>query len=220
MSERSPTLLPGQHSCHFFEDFNEQKRVALAFIKEGLENGDYCVYVTSDQPVDDWYLELQAYGVDVARERQRGALDVISYVEYRRPGNFNSILKAREVLTLAQAKLSEFAGVRLAGNGGWDTDPPLPPDEVTHWEATADLLCDGEDLLVVCQYDLAHHSPQTINAALRTHSVAMLNGVSRLNPYYEAPQILENEPNLNHSDADARTIEDMLTTLNSAPVAH
>lgn len=219
MSQENLSLEPGQHACHFFEDFNEQKRIALPFIKEGLENGEYCIYVTSDQPVDEWYLELQAYGVDVDRERRRGALDVITYAEYRNPGNLNSIRKARELLNLAQAKLRAFTAVRLAGNGGWETEPALPPDELAHWEATADLVCDGEDILVLCQYDLGHYSPQTLHAALRTHPIAILNGVSRLNPYYEASRILENEHHLTCSDADARTIQDMLTTLDSAAAA-
>jgi chemotaxis family two-component system sensor kinase Cph1 len=219
MLPQNPALQPGQHACHFYEDFNEQKRVALAFIREGLENGEYCAYVTGDQSVDDWYLELQAYGVDVARERQRGALDVLTYAEYRNPGNFNSIRQARQILNLLQEKCVDFDGVRLAGNGGWEIEPALPPDQLTHWEATADVVCEGEDILVICQYDLGRDSPQTIHAALRTHQFAILDGVSRQNPYYEAPEILEREPDLNRLYADTTTVQGMLRKLRSVPVA-
>jgi hypothetical protein len=48
----------------------------------------------------------------------------------------------------------------------------------------------------------------------------MLNGVSRVNPHYEAPRILENEPNLNQSGADAQAVAAMLKALDSAPVAN
>jgi hypothetical protein len=43
--------------------------------------------------------------------------------------------------------------------------------------------------------------------------------MSYRNPYYEATKILNSEPDLNASDADATLIEAMLASLRTAPPA-
>ena len=80
-------------------------------------------------------------------------------------------------------------------------------------EATANVLFDDVDVRAICQYDLSLHTPAEIHSALRTHPVVIYEGQSRQNPYYEAPDILRDEPRLNGSDADASRIAEMLEAL-------
>jgi hypothetical protein len=217
LSEKQFRLDRGAHVCHLFEDTNEQKAVVLPFLLEGLRQGDACLYITGRQPVDDWYFELQAFGVDVQRERERNALEVITGAEYRRPQEFTSVLKARELLDFINDRLRDFSGVRIAGDVAWEWDPPLPADKLCHWEATANLVFDDLDVVTICQYDLSADSPALIDSALRTHPLVVLTQQLFANPFYEAPRILENEPYLNHSDADVQRIERMLSQIRSRP---
>jgi hypothetical protein len=208
---------PGAHVCHLFEDTNEQKAVVLPFLFEGLRQGESCLYITGRQSVDDWYLELQAHGIDVQRERQRNALEVITGAEYRRPEGFTSTIKARELLGFINDRLQDFPSVRIAGDVAWESDPPLPADKLCHWEATANLVFEFLDVVTICQYDISADSPALIHSALRTHPQVILRQQLYLNPFYEAARILENEPHLNHSDADAQRIEGMLSQILSVP---
>jgi hypothetical protein len=208
---------PGVHVCHLFEDINEQKAVVLPFLFEGLSQGESCLYITGRQSVDDWYLELQAHGIDVQRERQRNALEVITGAEYRKPTGFTSTIKARELLRFINDRLRDFNGVRIAGDVAWEWDPPLPVDKLCHWEATANLVFEFLDVATICQYDIGADSPALIHSALRTHPQVILRQQLYLNPFYEAPRILEHEPHLNHSDADAQRIETMLGRILSTP---
>jgi hypothetical protein len=208
---------PGAHACHFFDSFGQQKEVVLPFFKDGLENGEYCLYVTHDQSVDDWCFEFQAFGIDVQAEVERGSLAIITGDQWHDGGAFNSIVKAREAWQMFEAKLADFSGVRIAGDASWALEPALRADQLCHWEATANLIYEGEAIRAICQYNLQKHAPAALHSALRTHRLAILDGRGYANPYFEADRILENEPNLNESPADAATVKDMLVRLAMQP---
>jgi hypothetical protein len=142
-------------------------------------------------------------------------LNVIRGEEWRQTGEFNSIVKAREAWGLIERMRVAFTGVRIAGDAAWALEPPLSVDQLCHWEATANLVFKGEDVRVICQYDLSRHSAAAVHSAIRTHPIVILGGRSLSNPYYDAPRILEHEPRLNYSDADAGMVQDMLRRLRS-----
>jgi len=207
----------GAHVCHLFDSLSDQKAIALPFLEEGLRLNEACLYVTGRQPVDDWLFELQAYGVDVKRELNREALEVVPGAEYRKPEGFSSIAKAQELLRFISSRLGAFAGVRIAGDVGWAISPALPSDQVCHWEATGNLVFEGQAVQAICQYDVTVDSPALIHSALRTHPQVIFGRRLYLNPFYEAPFILENEPRFNMSQAAPGQVQDMLMALESAP---
>ena len=205
---------PGSHACLLYENSYEQKEVVLPFILEGLKQGEQCVYVADEQPVDDWCLEFQAYGIDVARELQQRRLIVCAGEHWRGGEEFNSVLRARQAWSMIENALAKFEGIRFVVDAGWMLEPQVPVGSLCHWEATLNTLIDGGiNVRVLCQYNLSRHSPEAVHAALRTHQAVLLRGKSHANPYYEAPRILEYEPHLNRSNADASMLEGMLMHL-------
>ena len=66
----------GTHLCQLYEGEDELKAVTLPFISDGLRNGECCLYVADDVDVAAWYLELQAYDIDVRTARETGALNI------------------------------------------------------------------------------------------------------------------------------------------------
>jgi hypothetical protein len=204
------------HACLLYENHNQQKAVVLPFVRDGLRNEEFCLFVTSNQSIYDWLLEFQAYGIDVKREVEKGALAVAAGEDWRRSPGFNSLAKARELWSAIEPKLLQFPGVRIIGDAAWTLiEPPVVHGELCHWEATADLLYQGEAVRTICMYDLNLHSPSAVRAALRTHPTALVSGRQYANPHYEAPRILENEPHLNDSVADRAFILEMLGQLES-----
>ncbi len=206
----------GSHICHLYRGAGELKEVTLAFVREGLERGDCCLYVANGDAVDDWYIEFQAYGIDVVRAREAGALNVITSAAWRRLSAHGSIVMAREFFAVIDRRLSEFGGFRIAGDTGWASEPAaVPSDQVCHWEATANFVFHELDVRAICQYDLDNYAPEFVHSALRTHPVVLYQGRKLENPFYEAPVILKQEPHLNHSSNDPRVVEGMLETLAS-----
>jgi hypothetical protein len=200
-----------------FESFNEQKKAVLSFIKEGLQNGEQCVYVSAARSIDDWLLEFQAGGIDVHSEQAKGALKVVASEGDSRPGGLNSIDLARRIWPRIEAGLADFGAIRFAVDMGVSLESGASIDDLCHWEATLNPLIEGEAIRAFCLYDLKGLSPGAIHSALRTHPRVVLRGRAIKSPYYEAPRILENEPLLNHSDADAGMIEAMLARLYALP---
>lgn len=207
------TFEPGTHACHLFRGFDEQSDIVLSFFEDGLRLGEHCLYITSNQTIEDWYQILSAHGIDVGGELGKGTLSIINGEDWRQTGDMNSILKAREALAMIEGLLGVFPGVRIAGDAAWALNPFLPADQLCHMEATLNLVYEGWNVRTICQYDLDGQSPSALNAALRTHPYAIFDRRLIENPYYEAPLILAEEPRLNGSDADEQTVSTMLNRL-------
>ena len=200
----------GAHVCHLFDGYAEQKQILLPFIRNGLRTQEHCLFTICDRSPDDWYLELQAYGVDVAAELDKHALVVIEEEKVRPPGEFNAIRLARGLWGMLSGLLAEFSGVRLAREVPWLEDAALSVPDLCHMEAAGTLLFQSSDIRSLCQYDLNRHAPAVIHTALRTHPFVVFAGSLHANPFYEVPQILANEPGSFQSDADANTVTTML----------
>ena len=211
----NPNLERGRHTCHLYEWEGEFKAVALGFVGGGLSNGESCIYVADRSAVDDWYVEFQAYGIDVRSSRDTGALEVAASDSWRRDVLRGSMAMSRQILELYNNKTRNSTNLRIGGDFHWESEPVVPADRVCHWEATADFLVEELQADMICQYDLNLYTPEFIHSALRTHPVVLYQSRSLLNPFYEAPAILAQEPRLNHSSGDRDFVAGLLATLAS-----
>jgi len=208
---------PGSHVCHLYQGANEFKEVSLAFIRDGLMNGECCLFVADESAIDDWYLEFQASGIDVLTARHAGALEVSPSDSWRMVGHRSSVVRAREFLKMYNEKLTKFTGIRFAGDCTWGCDDAVPPDRLCHWEATLNVAMEGLEARGICQYDLDLYDAEFVHAALRTHPVVIYQRRTLVNPFYEAGLILECEPALNSSSSDPSVVAAMLAKLAALP---
>jgi hypothetical protein len=211
---QTPSFDRGAHACLLYQTPDEQKSIVLPFVREGLLNGEHCVYVTDEQSAEDWSREAQAFGVDAEAAQAAGRLFICSGDTWLERGDFDSIANARRAWEQVERALRRFRGIRVVVDAGWMRRPDITTDRLCHWEATINPLLAGDfEARVICQYNLSRHTAPVIHSALRTHPVLVLDGRIRANPYYEAPLILEREPHLNGSSADAAAVEEMLASL-------
>ncbi len=207
----------GAHDCHVYRTWDERWAVVAPFVRDGLELGEHCLLVTSAQSFDRWRSDLTGFGVDVDREEQTGALAFVTGEGWRGPLSMstpNSMTMVRNTLSTVEQLLQRYRGVRIVGDAEWDLDPPVTADALCHWEATANVVFEGSDVRAICQYDITHYEPPHLHAALRTHPSVIWDGKRRRNPFYEAPQILQHEPHLNHSASDRQVVDQILARLN------
>jgi hypothetical protein len=204
-----------RHACLFFSSPNEQMAETLPFIRDGLAAGERCIFVTGDCTRDHWTPALRSLGVDVEAESARGALNLWPASEWRPEGELNSILMARRVWDIIEETQSRFEGLRLAIDMDWTLAPEtVPSDQLCHLEATLDYLYTTDlPLQVICQYSRRRLSYSALHAGLRTHSAALTGREAVINPFYDAPAILEQEPDLNHCIEEPQLIEAMIEKL-------
>jgi chemotaxis family two-component system sensor kinase Cph1 len=203
----------GTHVCHLYEGERSQKEITIPFLRDGLRQGECCICVADGLPVNSWYRDLEAHGIDVTRARASGALDLVPSGAWRELCHRGSVAMAREVLELVDRQLDAFPAIRIAGDADWASEPAVSPDALCHWEATANVVFGGLPARVICQYDIARYEPAFIHAALRTHPIVLYKGQRLRNPHYESPAILEHEPLLNSCSNDPEVITSMLAQL-------
>jgi chemotaxis family two-component system sensor kinase Cph1 len=201
-------LHPGAHVCHLYTNLADQKQVVLPFCRDGLQRNEHCLLTAAQDSADEWFLELQAFGIDVQEMRDSGSL-VIKAVRPP-PPQFNAVKQTRDLWRMVEPLLARFDAVRLLREVTWSPELALQIQDLCHFEAAKDLLFADTPVRSICQYDLAQHPPAAIHTALRTHPLLILDGSLHENPFYEAHAILAMEPLAFASDADATTVERLL----------
>ena len=80
-----------RHVCAFFNNDEEEYRVLLPFIKDGLECGDKVVHVLNPTQRPDHLQRLAAAGIDSAAAQQSGQLEqFLREFRQRRAGRSSS----------------------------------------------------------------------------------------------------------------------------------
>ncbi|HEY3304290.1 MAG TPA: MEDS domain-containing protein [Candidatus Binatia bacterium] len=195
VAERISKLKQGDHACLIYNDDPAEQMAALVpYIKEGLEEGEQCIYVADDQTIEEVAHALEIGGINVVRESERGALRLWTRREWRQPGELDSASKSLQVRRLIDEGLKAgFKGVRFAVEMTWTLGPDISVDRLKHWEATINtLFVPGVPGRIVCQYSRSRLSAAVIEAGLRTHPIAILDDLC-VNLFYEAPLLLESK---------------------------
>jgi PAS domain S-box-containing protein len=188
-------LKRGDHACLIYdEDPAEQMPALVPYIKQGLEEGEQCIYIADDQTIEDVARALAAGGINVRMECERGALRLWTRSEWRQPGELDSGKKSLQVRQFIDEALKlGFKGVRFAVEMTWTLGPDISVEKLKHWEATINTLFGpGVPGRIVCQYSRRRLSAWAIQAGLSTHPIAILDDLCA-NFFYEAPVILEGQ---------------------------
>jgi PAS domain S-box-containing protein len=197
LEKQLANLKHGDHICSIYEKPGEQLGVIVPFIIDGLARGERCIYIVDDSTLDDVVQALRAAGVDVAHERQRGALWLLTPVDtYLRAGEFvpQAMLDwIRQAETDALA--DGFSGLRLTAEPTWSFGSELGCDRLIEYEALLNQLPANSKSVILCQYHQSRFGMPCIHDVLRTHPVAILGNQVYPNPFYEPPElVLSPEP--------------------------
>jgi PAS domain S-box-containing protein len=187
------SLQQGDHLCLFYDsDPAEQMPALIPFIQEGLSRDEQCIYIADDQTVDQLADCLESSGVNVARESDRGALQLWTRKQWRQPGTLRSDRKAQQVREfLDESSRAGFKGTRFGVEMTWTLGPDISAPELEHWEATINtIFVPGFPGRILCQYNRSRLSPEVMLAALHTHPLAILGDHVCPNVFYQAPLIL------------------------------
>jgi hypothetical protein len=157
------TVLRGQrHIYAFFNSHDDQYRVLLPFIKDGLECGEKAVHIVDPGRRNEHVQQLCLAGIDVAAAQQDGQLELREWAEAHLQGGFFDQDK-----TLA---LEDRPGV----------------DGLLKYEASANLV-PFEDP-VVCAYDFAKFGRDVVVDIMRTHPLIIIGGILKENPFFVPPE--------------------------------
>lgn len=142
-SVSAPIFLAGsqlgetRHVCAFFNNDEEEYRVLLPFIKDGLKSGDKAVHVLNPKQQQDHLRRLTAAGIDPEVAQQNGQLELRTNTEvYLRDGRFDQdrMLEVFELLARGNAA-GGFPLSRICCRMDWAIEDRSYVDDVIEFES-------------------------------------------------------------------------------------
>ena len=148
-------VLWGSHFCQFYQTKEDLMDILIPYFKAGLENNEFCMWVTS-----------QPLGVEKAKEALRrdvpdldvyikkGQLEIIPYNQwYVKEGVFDSerVFKGW-VEKLNQALANGYDGLRLTGNISWLEKEDW--NDFVDYEEEVDRVLGNYQMIALCTYYL------------------------------------------------------------------
>jgi AcrR family transcriptional regulator len=187
-TSQAPVRLAGEeirehrHVCALLDGPDDAERVLTPFIVEGFEQGDRAFHIVDPELRDALLERLRTTGIDVDRATTSGQLEVRTWSEsYVRSGTFDGPTQVEYIRhALEEGRRLGYPRTRLIGSTEWATD-----DETARallaYEARVDKYLRAVPDVVICTYDLNHHSARTIADVIATHPISLVGGVLRTN---------------------------------------
>ena len=125
-----------RHVCAFFNNDEEEYRVLLPFIKDGLKSGDKAVHVLNSEQHQDHLQRLTAAGINPAVAQQSGQLELRTNTEVYLPdGHFDQdrMLEVFEQLASGNAE-GRFPLSRICCRMDWAVEDRSHIDDVIEFE--------------------------------------------------------------------------------------
>lgn len=183
-------LLNGScHACAFFHSKEEEYRVLMPFIKEGMSNGDRAVHIVDPKTREAHMERLEHEGIPIEEAEQRGQLEVLPWQEaYIKDGHFDQF-RMIETLKAALEKPEEFEGkvTRLIANMEWALEDLPGVHDIVEYEARLNEVLPHFHDPVVCTYDLSKFDATVVMDIMRTHPMVIIGGLLQQNPFYVPP---------------------------------
>jgi hypothetical protein len=182
-------LAENRHVCAFFNDDDEEYRVLLPFIKDGLESGHKAVHVVNPDQRGDHMQRLAAAGIDPEAAERRSQLEVrINTETYLRDGRFDKdrMLEAFEQIASGNAP-GEFPLSRIVCRMDWAAGGKSYLNDLIEFESRVNHVWEHHDDAVICTYHLAQFGGDAVIDIMRTHPMIIIGGTLQRNPFFLPP---------------------------------
>ena len=136
------TLDRYRHVCAFFHTRDEEYKVLLPFIKEGIERHEKAFHIVDPALRHDHVHRLEEAGIDVTICESSGQLEVRRWEEaYLRQGHFNQhamLALIQEVLETG--KTQQFPLTRLVANMEWALEDRPGVNDLVEYETRLNFI--------------------------------------------------------------------------------
>jgi hypothetical protein len=180
-----------RHVCAFFTNDDEEYRVLLPFIREGLSCGDKAVHVINPEARQDHLQRLTEAGIDSTAHEQNGQLQIrINTEVYLRDGHFDQtrMLAAFEEMAASARSVEGFQRSRIACRMDWASGDRSRIQDVIEFESRVNDVWRRYDDAVICTYHLAQLSGDAVIDIMRTHPMVIIGGHLQHNPFFTPPE--------------------------------
>jgi len=185
-------LGPRAHICAFFNGPDDEYRVLLPFIKDGLDAGEKAVHTVDPDRREEHFRQLESAGLDLTALRTSGQIEVRTWIDtHLRDGKFDpdATLELFGRITTA-ARQQGYPLIRFVTHMEWALANIPDLNDLLEYEAKANeawLRREQPVHPVVCTYDLTKFRGDIVVDVMRTHPMIIVGGVLQENPFFVPP---------------------------------
>jgi PAS domain S-box-containing protein len=175
----------GTHFCQFYQTREDLKDILVPYFKAGLENNEFCVWVTAE-PLDAGLARQALAGAitDFDGYVERGQIQIIPHDQwYLEGGHFDAdrVLHGW-VEKLEQALAKGHAGLRLSGDTFWLEKNIW--QAFTDYEAKTNEVIGKNRILALCTYRLDKYDGSAVVDVIRNHQFALIKQKGKWDEVY------------------------------------
>ncbi|HEV2132934.1 MAG TPA: MEDS domain-containing protein [Terracidiphilus sp.] len=183
------TLGSERHICAFFHSPEEEYRVLMPFIREGIERGEKAFHIVDPRLVEDHLGRLREAGIDADSAQSKGQLIVKRWQDaYLRDGHFDQdgmVALVEEMLSTGRAE--GYAHTRAIGHMEWALEDFPGVSDLVEYETRLNFVLPKYKDPVICTYDCSKFGAGVAMDILRTHPMVIVGGVLQRNPFFVPP---------------------------------
>lgn len=165
----------GTHFCQFYQTSQDLTDILVPYFKEGLENNEFCMWITSEPlNVEDVKKALieSVPGAEIYLNNNQ--IEILDYKDWYLKGDeFNSekvldgwIQKLNDAINLG------YDGLRLTGNTFWLEKDNW--DDFTDYERDVDAVIGNYRMIAMCTYSLDRCNAVEIIDVINNHEFALI----------------------------------------------
>jgi hypothetical protein len=203
-----------RHHCIIHEGPPASQLPGLAAVTvKQLGANNRCLFLNSPAMALEFRSSLQAAGLDVAREEEKGALVLSSDQSYLRDGRFEVDRMLGSLKDAVDQALEDgYRALWATGDMMWELGGERNIDKLLEYElGLEEFIRLRPELSGICQYDRTTLPRGAIETALHAHRTVYVNDMlSRTNPFHMRADILrrEGQSSGDHVDEMLRELQD------------
>jgi len=170
----------GTHFCQFYETKEDLIDVLVPYFKAGLENNEFCMWVTSDPLSEEEAEEAMKKAVpNFDQYLRRRQIEIVPHTEwYLKNGAFNlkRVLDAW-IDKLDQALAKGYDGIRATGNTAWLEKRDWK--NFVDYEEEVNNVISKYRMMAICTYPLDKCGASEVIDVVRNHQFALVRRMGK-----------------------------------------
>ena len=184
-----------RHVCAFFHTQEQEDKVTIPFLKEGIDRGERAFCISGPETRTHLLQKLRLAGTEVEMAEKRGQLKIEPWEKtIVRSGHFDQdAMVARVEYILNQGREQGFGLTRFVGGMEWVRECNVGIYELVEYEKRINHMVQKFNDPVICAYDLSTFNAGMLVDILRTHPMAIIGDVAAENPFFDSPEVILRE---------------------------
>ena len=165
----------GTHFCQFYNTKQDLLDILVPFFKAGLENNEFCLWITSEPLKEEEVKEAMRKAVpNFTQYLERGQIDFTPYTEFYYKGGVFNLQGVSGILDdkLNQALGKGYDGMRVTGNTAWVEEKDWR--KFSDYEAEINKVIGKYRILSICTYSLDECEAEKMVEAVHNHQRTLI----------------------------------------------